>query len=91
MFEYIVKKELGDSVCVNCFGTWGKNYSLRKAMVDHDHQRIEAARWGKISDKINRQLLEGKDGGGGDRGKRRGGRVGNNFILLAYSTAQNEF
>ena len=37
MFEYVVEKELGDSVCVNHFGARGKNDPLHKAMVDHDH------------------------------------------------------
>ena len=37
MFEYIVKKELGNSVHVNHLGTRGKNYPLCKAMVNHDH------------------------------------------------------
>ena len=35
-FEYIVKKELGNSICVDRLATRGKNYPLRKAMVDHD-------------------------------------------------------
>ena len=37
MFEHIVKKELGNSVCVDCVATRGENYPLSKAMVDHDH------------------------------------------------------
>ena len=42
VFEYIVKKELGDSGCVNGFAAGSKNHSLCKAMVDYDHDRIEA-------------------------------------------------
>ena len=41
VFEYIVKKELGDFGCVNDFVARSKNYPLCKAMVDHDHDRIE--------------------------------------------------
>ena len=37
MFEYIVETELGDSICVDHFGTRGKNDPLCKAMVNHDH------------------------------------------------------
>ena len=66
MFEYEVEKELGNSICINHFGTRGKNYPLCKAMVDHDHQRIESVGQGKISDEINQELFEGKGGGGGD-------------------------
>ena len=36
-FGYIVKKELGNSICVNRLGSRGENYPLSKAMVDHHH------------------------------------------------------
>ena len=35
--EYMVEKELGDTVRVDGFRTMGQDYPLRKAMVDHDH------------------------------------------------------
>ena len=53
MFEYVVGKELGNSVRINHFGTRGKNHPLCKAMVDHDHYGIEAIRRGKISDEVD--------------------------------------
>ena len=42
MFEYKVKKQLGDSCSVNGLLARCKNYPLHKAMVDHDHDRIKA-------------------------------------------------
>ena len=36
VFEYVVEKELGNSIRVDRLATRGKNYPLRKAMVDHD-------------------------------------------------------
>ena len=41
-FEYVVKKELGDSGCINGFATRSKNYPLSKTMVDHNQDRIES-------------------------------------------------
>ena len=41
-FEYVVKKELSDSGCINGFAARSKNYPLYKAMVDHDQDRIES-------------------------------------------------
>ena len=90
VFEYIVEKELGNSICVDCLATRGENYPLSKAMVDHDHSRIKAVGWGKISNEVNRELLEGKGGGGGDRGEWWSGRMGDNLVLLAYSAASSK-
>ena len=36
-FEYMIEKELGNTVCINGLGTRDQDYPLRKAMVDHDH------------------------------------------------------
>ena len=52
------KKELGDASSVNVFGAGSKNYPLRKAVVDHDQQRIMAGGWGEISDEVNEELPE---------------------------------
>ena len=41
LFEYVVKKELGDPGCVNSFVTRSKNYPLSKTMVDHDQDRVK--------------------------------------------------
>ena len=60
-------------------------------MVDHDHQRIKAVGWGQIGDEVNRELFEQKSSGGGDRDEGRGGRVGDNLVLLAYRTTRDEF
>ena len=57
-FKDMGKKELGDAGSINVFGAGSKDYPLCKAMVDHDHQRIMAGRWGKIGDEVNRKLLE---------------------------------
>ena len=57
-FKDMGKKELGDASSINVFGAGSKDYPLCKAMVDHNHQRIMAGRWGKISDEVNRKLPE---------------------------------
>ena len=60
MLKDMGKKELGDAGHVDVFGAGSKNYPLRKAVVDHDHQGIMAGGWGEISDEINGELLEWK-------------------------------
>ena len=40
MFE----KERGYSSSVNLFGARAENYSLHKAVVDHDHARVKTSR-----------------------------------------------
>ena len=66
-FEYKVKKQLGNSCHVNGLLARCKNYPLCKAMVDHDHDRIESRRGGEVGDEVNRELLEGKRDSGLDR------------------------
>ena len=53
-FEYKVKKQLGNSCSINGFVARCKNYPLRKAMVDHDHNRIKSRRRREIGDEVNR-------------------------------------
>ena len=57
-FKDMGKKKLGDAGSIDVFGAGSEDYPLHKAVVDHDHQGIMAVRWGKISDEINRELLE---------------------------------
>ena len=57
-FKDVGKKKLGNAGSINVFGTGSKDYPLRKAVVDHDHQEIMASGWGEISDEVNRKLLE---------------------------------
>ena len=58
-FEYMVEEKFGDSRGIYSFRTRDENYPLRKAMVDHDHQRIMSVRWGEVRDEVHRELLEG--------------------------------
>ena len=44
-----------------------KNYPLSKSMVYHDHERVEAGRYGEIRDKFAGDLLKGTGGDGFDR------------------------
>ena len=66
-FEDVGKKKLGDAGGVNVFGTRSKDYPLRKAMVNHDHQGIMVGGCGKIGDEVNRELPEWEGRGRGDR------------------------
>ena len=59
-FEYEVKKQLGNSCCVNGLLARCKNYPLCKAMVDHDHDRIKSRRGGEVGDEVNRELFKGE-------------------------------
>ena len=67
VFEYEVKKQLGNSCSVNGLLARCKNYPLCKAMVDHDHDRIKARRRRKVGDEVNRELFKGERDSGLDR------------------------
>ena len=58
MKENVFEEKFGNSFGINSFVTWGENYPLQKAMVDHNHQQIKTMRQWEIVDEINGQLLE---------------------------------
>ena len=89
-FEYEVKKQLGNSCCVNSLLARCKNYPLRKAMVDHDHDRIKSRRGREVGDEVNRELFKGERDRGLDREQRRYGGVSIGLVLLANGTTSNE-
>ena len=60
MFKDVGKKKLGNAGSINVFGTGSKDYPLRKAVVDHDHQGIMAGGQGEIGDEVNGELPEWK-------------------------------
>ena len=89
-FEYIVKKELGDSGCITGFGARSKNHPLCKAMVDYDHDRIKIRGWRKVSDKVDGELLERQSGGGRYGTEGWSGGVGVDLVLLTDRTSINK-
>ena len=58
LFEDVVEKEFGNSYGVHCFWARGKNYPLTKAMVTHDHDKIEVVDWEEVYNKIHGEVLE---------------------------------
>ena len=64
--EDFVEKEGGDSFGGDGFLSRAKNYPLRKPMVYHNHERIEAQRDREIRDKITGDLLKRARGDGFD-------------------------
>ena len=89
-FEYEVKKQLGDSCCVNSLLARCKNYPLCKAMVDHDHDRVKPRGRREVSDEVNGELLKGESDRGCDREERgyNGVRIG--LVLLADGTTSDK-
>ena len=59
-------------------------------MVYYDHNRVVAIRGREISDEVNRELLEGEGGRGGDGRKWRDGWMGVDFVLLTKGAAINK-
>ena len=59
LFEHMIEKNLCYSHGINGFRARSKDYPLHKPVVYYDHNRVMPVREGKISDKIDRQLLEG--------------------------------
>ena len=86
-FEYKVKEQLGNSCSINGLMARCKNYPLRKAMVDHDHDRIKSHRRREVGDEVNGQLFERKGDVGLDWKQRWDNRVHVSLVLLAYRTA----
>ena len=48
--EDIFEKEFGYSLGIDGLSAWDENYPLRKAVVDHDHERIISKRGQEVSD-----------------------------------------
>ena len=59
-------------------------------MVYYDHNRVVAIGGREIGDEVNRELLKGEGGRGGDRHKQRDGWMGVDFVLLTEGTAVDE-
>ena len=89
-FEYIVKKELGNSGCINGFGARSKNSPLYKAVVDYDHDRIKTRGWWKVGDEFDGELFERESGGGWYGTERWSGGVGVDLVLLTDRTSVNK-
>jgi hypothetical protein len=87
----VLEEEFGYSFQGNCFQTWDNNYPLHKAMVYHDHDRVETPRWRKVSDEIHQEEGEGHSCSGRDRNEGRGHRVRIRFHLLAQGATVNIF
>ena len=89
--EDMLKKDLGDVRGGGGFVARAENYPLRKAMVYHDQNRIEATGQGKIHDEIHRDLLERVGAFGQDRGKWGVGRVSVHLVGLTSGATGDEF
>ena len=90
VFEYIVKKELGNFSCINGFGARSKNHSLCKAMVNYDHDRIEIQGWWKVGNEVDRELFERESSGGQYGTEGWSGGVGVILVLLTDRTSINK-
>ena len=88
-FEYKIKKQLGNSHSINGFMARCKNYPLRKAMVNHDHDRIKSRGRREISNEVNGELLKGERDGRLDWEQRGNNRVCVSLVLLTDRTAGN--
>ena len=86
-FEYIVKKELHDSGCINGFAARSKNHPLCKAMVNYDHDRIKTRGGQKVGDEVDGELLERESGDRWYGTEEWGGGVGVDLVLLTDRTS----
>ena len=89
-FEYGVEKQLGNSCSVNGLLARCKNYSLSKAMVNHDHNRIKSRGGREGGDEVNGELFKGERDSGLDREERRYDGVSVGLVLLADGTTSDE-
>ena len=84
------KEKFGYPYGIDCFGARDNDYPLRKAVVDHDQNRVFPSDLRKVRDKVYRNLFEGEYGGRGDGVQWRFGGVSVCLVLLAYSAALDE-
>ena len=90
VFEYEVKKQLGDSCSINGFLARCKNYPLSKAMVDHDHDRIKSRRRREVGDEINGELFKRERDIRLDWEQRWDSRVCVGLVLLANGATSDK-
>ena len=87
----MIKEKLGYSCSIHGFGAEGENYPLTKAMIDHNHDRVQMIDWREVSDEVDREILEGVrafEGKGSDGWDHR---IGEDLVHLAHCTAGNIF
>ena len=82
---------MGYSYGVHNFYAREKNHPLTKAMVDHNHDRIEAIDQGKVDNEIHREVLEGTRALEDKGGDGRNCRMGEDLVCLANCTSRNTF
>ena len=87
----MVEKKLGYACGIHGFGAGDENYPLTKAMVDHNHDRIEAINWGEVGDEVHREVLEGKRAFKGKESDGWDHRMGEDLVCLANHTSGNVF
>ena len=90
VFEYKVKKELGNSCSIDGLLARCENYPLCKAMVDHDHDRIKTRRGGEVGDEVDRELFKRERDIGLDWEKRWDNRVCIGLVLLANGATSDK-
>ena len=90
VFEYEVKKQLGNSCSVDGLLARCENYPLHKAMVDHDHDRIKPRRRREVGNEVNGQLFKRERGIRLDWEKRWDNRVCVGLVLLANGATSDK-
>ena len=90
MKEYIFEKEFSYPFGIKGFVARDENHPLRKAMVDHNHQRVIAMRGQEVSDQVDGQLLKQAGADRGDRGECRDSWMGIDLHLLAKGAPSNK-
>ena len=86
----VVEKDVSNVSGRGSFVARAENYPLRKTMVYHNQNRIEAVGQWEIGDEVHRDLLEGMGAIGGDRSEWGYGGVCVDLIGLTHSTTSNE-
>ena len=65
-FEDMGEKKLSHSRSINGFGARDNDHPLRKAVVDHDQNRVHPVYFREVGDEIYRELLKGEGCRGGN-------------------------
>ena len=91
LFKDIVEKKIGYSCSIHCFSARGKNYPLMKAMVDHNHDRIEAIDGGKVGNEVHGEVLKRAGAFKSKGGDGQDYRMGEYLVCLANSIPRDIF
>ena len=86
-----MKEKISNSCGIHSFGTRDENYSLTRAIVNHDHDRVGTGDGGKVSNEVHREVLERVRFFEYEGGDGQDHRMGEHLVCLTDCAARDIF